>query len=218
MNLEDMRRQYQHATLDTPDVAVNPMDQFRQWFDQAVEVNTGEWFEPNAMTLATATTDGMPSARIVLLKDIDDDGLVFYTNYASQKGRELSVNPNAAAVFHWPALERQVRLTGPVEQVSRERSEAYFHKRPRGSQLGAAVSNQSEVLPSREVLEEKLSQLERNYAEEDVIPLPETWGGYKLRPLEVEFWQGRPNRLHDRLRYQRDAVDASAWIIERLAP
>lgn len=215
MTIEDMRRNYQHATLNLEDVDPDPIAQFRLWFEQAVEVNTGDWFEPNAMTLATATPDGVPSARVVLLKDIDDDGIVFYTNYASQKGREIAANPKAAAVFHWPTLERQVRIAGRIEKVRRERSEQYFHKRPRGSQFGAMVSNQSDVVPTREILEEDLSQLERTYGEEDVIPLPENWGGYKLLVEELELWQGRPNRLHDRIRYR---LDGDTYVMERLAP
>lgn len=217
MNIDQMRRDYQQAALTTDDVAADPVVQFRKWFEQIVTVHTGDWFEPNAMTLATATPAGEPSARVVLLKDIDDDGVVFYTNYQSQKGRELDANPRASAVFYWASLERQIRLTGRVEPVSRERSEAYFHSRPRGSQLGALVSQQSQTVRTREELEEALSQLERTYGEEDVIPMPEHWGGYKLFVEEAEFWQGRPNRLHDRVRY-RKAGDAKGWVVERLAP
>lgn len=218
-----MRRNYQQASLDIGDVDPNPIVQLRTWFEQAREVNSGDWFEPNAMTLATTAKDGMPSARIVLLKDIDDDGLVFYTNYASQKGRELEANPKACLVFHWPNLERQVRIAGHVIKVPRERSEAYFTSRPRGSQLGALASQQSQVVRDRKMLEDKLAELESQYGEDKPIPMPETWGGYKLEPSQFVFWQGRPNRLHDRLRYRlphSDDMDVSpsGWAIERLSP
>ena len=169
----------------------------------------------NAMTLATATPDGVPSARIVLLKEFDEHGFVFYSNYESQKGRELAANPRAALVFYWPDLERQVRISGRVEQVSREESERYFRSRPFGSRIGALASRQSERLTERDELEERVRRLTLQY-KGDEVPLPSAWGGYRLVPATLEFWQGRPSRLHDRLRYTR-AADGT-WMVERLSP
>jgi pyridoxamine 5'-phosphate oxidase len=213
--LEQMRRHYVAGGLDERDLLSDPIEQFRLWFEQAVRMNVGEWFEPNAMTLATATAEGVPSARVVLLKSFDEKGFVFFTNYASDKGRELAENPLAALVFYWPAMERQVRVTGRVTAVSRGESEAYFRSRPRGSQLGAAVAPQSEVVESREVLEQRLAELEKRY-EGGEVPMPGTWGGYCVAAETVEFWQGRPNRLHDRIRFTRQGD--GAWKVERLAP
>jgi pyridoxamine 5'-phosphate oxidase len=173
------------------------------------------------MTLATASPDGTPSARVVLLKGVDERGFVFYSNYESQKGRELAQNPNAALVFWWEPLERQVRIKGTVERLPGDESTDYFHSRPRGSQLGAWASPQSHVIDSREVLEENLQEVQETYEDEETIPRPSHWGGYVVRPREVEFWQGRPNRLHDRLRYRRTGEGEGAgdgWTIERLAP
>jgi pyridoxamine 5'-phosphate oxidase len=167
------------------------------------------------MTLATATPEAHPSARIVLLKGIDAQGFAFYTNYESQKGRELSANPRAALVFYWAELERQVRIEGTVVKIPREESETYFHSRPRGSQLGALVSHQSRVIAGRSVLEQDLSQLEQTL-EGKPVPMPEEWGGFWLRPELFEFWQGRPNRLHDRLRYTMETP--GNWRVERLSP
>jgi pyridoxamine 5'-phosphate oxidase len=167
------------------------------------------------MTLATTATDGQPSARIVLLKEVSQDGFVFYTNYESRKGRELAANPRAALVFYWPQLERQVRITGEVVKTSRSESEAYFQNRPRGSQIAAWASWQSSPIPDRGVLEARVEKLERKYAGVNV-PLPPNWGGYRLRAESIEFWEGKPNRLHDRLRYTREA--GGGWKIERLAP
>ena len=194
------------------DVSPNPIAQFEQWFADARSAGLKE---PNAMTLATVSPEGQPSARIVLLKSLDESGFVFYTNYESQKGRELDRNHNAALVFHWAELERQVRVTGMAEHTSREESEAYFHSRPRGSQLGALVSNQSSVIEGRGPLEAALAQLEAKYAGVE-IPLPAHWGGFRVQPSSIEFWQGRPNRLHDRLRYRKQP--GGAWIMERLSP
>ena len=212
MSISELRREYGTAGLSERELAVSPIEQFRQWFQQAREAQIPE---PNAMTLATATLEGRPSARTVLLKEFDDHGFVFYTNYHSRKGRELSQNPHACLVFYWIALERQVCISGQVSQVSREESETYFHSRPEGSQLGAWASQQSEIIEGPEILEERLSQLVSKY-QGRVIPVPEYWGGYRLAPASVEFWQGRPNRLHDRLRYtlQTDGQ----WLIQRLSP
>jgi pyridoxamine 5'-phosphate oxidase len=198
--------------LNASDLDPDPVKQFGHWFTAALEAKLAE---PNAMTLATATRQGIPSARIVLLKEYDQRGFVFFTNYESQKGRELAENPHVALVFFWPTLGRQVRLTGSATQVSREESEAYFHSRPAGSQLGAWASQQSQVLTDRDELDRRVGQLAMQYANA-VIPLPPYWGGYRVPPVQIEFWQARVNRLHDRFRYRRGA--AGEWIIERLSP
>lgn len=211
-NIADLRRNYTRAGLNENEADANPFKQFQTWFDQAV---TAELPEPNAMTLATANPQGKPSARIVLLKGVDHEGFVFYTNYNSQKGQELAVNPWGSLVFWWVELERQVRIEGTVEKVSTQESEEYFVSRPVGSQLGAWASPQSEVISSRDVLEEKMTELEKQY-QGQTIPKPSHWGGYRLYPTEIEFWQGRPNRLHDRLRYRKQ--DDGSWLRERLAP
>jgi pyridoxamine 5'-phosphate oxidase len=188
--------------------------QFGRWYDDAMAAGL---VQPDAMTLATAGPDGRPSARMVLLKGFDHRGFVFYTNYTSRKGRELAANCAAALVFWWPPpVHRQVRIEGLVERVSHEESEAYFRTRPFGSQLGAWASNQSEVIPGRDVLERRLEQLTATYADGEV-PLPPYWGGYRLAPEMIEFWQGRPNRLHDRLRYSRDGA-TNGWTLQRLSP
>jgi pyridoxamine 5'-phosphate oxidase len=207
-----LRRDYALMSLNEGDVDADPIVQFTRWFEQAL---AGEIAEPNAMTVATATRDGIPSARMVLLKGFDARGFVFYTNYESQKGQELAENPVAALVFHWVELHRQVRVAGAVERVSAEESDAYFQSRPRGSRLGAWVSHQSTVLTGREEIETRLAALTAQYGE-GAIPLPPYWGGYRVIPASVEFWQGRPSRLHDRLRYRRQP-DGS-WCIERLSP
>jgi len=199
------------AGLTKPQLDPNPFKQFASWFQLAIDAQLAQ---PNAMTLATATRDGRPSARIVLLKDFDERGFVFFTNYASRKGRELTDNPQAALVFFWEALDRQVRVTGSVSRVSRAESEAYFHTRPVLSQLGAWASRQSEVLPNRETLEARLQAVTTQYAGLE-IPLPPHWGGFRLAPDEIEFWQGRPNRLHDRFVYLKEL---EGWRIERLSP
>jgi pyridoxamine 5'-phosphate oxidase len=212
MSIAHLRREYTQAGLRRSDLHTDPIAQFKQWLQQAIDANLNE---PNAMTLATADKQGRPSARIVLLKVVDERGFVFFTNYASHKGRELEENPQAALVFLWDELERQVRICGNVSKVSREESEAYFRQRPRGSRLGAWVSEQSSIVRDREILEAGLKTLEQRYPGED-IPLPSYWGGYLVAPTEIEFWQGRPNRLHDRLRYLR--ISQGKWKIERLAP
>ena len=212
MSLSDLRREYTLAGLKESDLDSNPFRQFDKWFQQALAAGLPE---PNAMTLATATLDGKPSARVVLLKGFDEQGFVFFTNYESQKGRELAANPQAALVCYWIELERQVRISGQVSRVSAEESEAYFRSRPLGSQLGAWASQQSEVVGGRKILEDRLEQLTQEYQTKPV-PLPPYWGGYRVAPETIEFWQGRPNRLHDRLRYTLQS--SSQWLIERLSP
>src|SRR5687767_11480460 len=211
LRIAQLRREYTLAGLKEHDLAPDPILQFQRWFEDALASGI---VEPNAMVLATADKQARPSSRIVLLKQVDARGFVFFTNYASRKGRELAGNPRAALTFPWHALERQVCVTGTITKVSREESEAYFKLRPRGSRLGANVSHQSQVVPSREALERKLAELEKQYPGED-IPAPAEWGGYVLAPAEIEFWQGRPNRLHDRLRYTREP---GSWVIQRLSP
>lgn len=207
-----LRQEYTQGSLTESDLDPNPFRQFARWFQQAAESGA---LEPNAMTLATASAEGAPSARMVLLKDFDEQGFVFYTNYHSQKGRELAENPRAALVFYWAALSRQVRVVGDVARVTREESLTYFRQRPVGARLGALASRQSQVIPNREVLERRVAELTSQYAEGD-MPLPEDWGGYRLAPRTFEFWQGRPSRLHDRLRYTRQPE--GGWVIERLSP
>jgi len=212
MSLADLRKDYCLAGLAEKDLARDPFRQFEKWFQEA---EAAKLTEPNAMTLATVSRDGVPSARTVLLKGVDGRGFVFYTNYESRKGRELESNPRATLVFPWIALERQVTIEGTVAKVSREASEAYFQSRPLLSQLSAWVSQQSSILSGRKALEDTMKDVEKKYAGQ-VVPLPPHWGGYRLDPQTVEFWQGRRSRLHDRLRYRRSA-DRS-WVVERLAP
>lgn len=211
-SIADLRREYSLQQLNKKDAHPNPFEQFTLWFDQAVAAKLPE---PNAMTLATATSDGKPSARMVLLKGYDERGFVFYTNYKSRKGQQLLANPWGAIAFWWTQLERQVRIEGQIEQVSAEESDAYFHSRPQDSQLGAWASEQSQVIDSREVLEQRLQQLKKEY-ETKTIPRPPHWGGFRLIPVAIEFWQGRPSRLHDRLLYQR--TEEGSWMIQRLSP
>lgn len=212
--LAELRENYMRGALDEASADPDPIAQFELWFDEARRSGLRE---PNAMTLATSTLEGYCSARIVLLKELDENGFVFYTNYQSRKGRDLSQNPQASLVFYWAELERQVRVEGRVQRVPRQQSEVYFQGRPRGSKLGAWVSHQSEVIQSRHVLETRLRDLEARYAGTDDIPAPDYWGGFRVKPDVVEFWQGRPNRLHDRLQYTRSS-EGSQWQIERLAP
>jgi pyridoxamine 5'-phosphate oxidase len=211
MSIADLRREYARARLDEAHVSPEPMRQFHQWFDQAIEARIPE---PNAMALATATREGAPSVRIILLKGYDERGLVFFTDYRSRKALELADNPRASLAFHWSDLERQVRISGRVERTSTEESASYFRTRPYGSRLGAWASYQSRVIPSRAELERDLREVKQRYPTGEV-PLPPHWGGYRLRPDEVEFWQGRENRLHDRIRYTRDG---GGWKVERLSP
>jgi pyridoxamine 5'-phosphate oxidase len=212
MTLADLRKEYSLAGLAEKDLTRDPFRQFERWFGEA---DAAKIPEPNSMVLGTCGPGGRPSSRIVLLKNVDGRGFVFYTNYESRKGRDLEANPRASLLFPWVALERQVIVEGAVTRVAREESEAYFHSRPRSSQLGAWASPQSTLVSGRAVLEAALKTLEKKYAGREV-PLPPHWGGYRLAPETVEFWQGRRNRLHDRLRYRRDAD--GEWVIERLAP
>jgi pyridoxamine 5'-phosphate oxidase len=211
MSVADLRREYTLARLDEGDVNPDPIAQFSRWFSEAL---AAEVEEPNAMVLATATSEGAPSARVVLLKGVDERGFVFFTDYRSRKGAELEANPLAALVFRWSELERQVRITGGTARTDKQESEEYYRSRPLGSRLGAWVSHQSRLIPSRDVLERGLAEMERRFADGEV-PLPPHWGGYRVRPEAIEFWQGRPNRLHDRIRYVRGK---EGWRIERLAP
>jgi len=235
MSLTDLHREYRWGGLDRRDLLTDPTAQFEDWFRQASSAKSGSWWrkvgialykcfqtalgaepiDPNAMTLATADQDGRPSARTVLLKGVDQRGFIFYTNYESRKGCELAENPRGALVFYWADLERQVCVSGDIAKLPGAESERYFRSRPRGSQLAAWASNQSQVVADRAALEEKWQQMEAKFPGEDV-PLPPDWGGYVLTPTRVEFWQGRPNRLHDRFRYIKQPE--GHWTIERLCP
>jgi pyridoxamine 5'-phosphate oxidase len=211
-SVADLRKEYTFQGLSETDAHPNPFQQFKIWFEQALAAQLPE---PNAMTIATATPEGKPYARIVLLKGYDERGFVFYTNYESQKGRQLVENPWGAIAFWWAELERQVRIGGRVEKVSSQEADEYFRSRPQGSQLGAWASNQSQVIASRKVLEQRLQQLKEEYDNKDV-PRPPHWGGFRVIPEEIEFWQGRPSRLHDRLLYRRG--EDGSWTIQRLSP
>ena len=214
MNSDDLarvRKEYSRHALSETDVDLNPFVQFNRWLDEALASRLPE---PNAMALATASGDVKPSVRMVLLKGYDDRGFVFFTNYEGRKSSELLKNPNAALLFYWSELERQVRIEGTVEKTSRQESEEYFKTRPLESRLGAWASRQSEVIPGRSDLERKVSDLKESYANREV-PVPPFWGGFRLQPQVFEFWQGRENRLHDRIRY---SLQGGVWVIERLAP
>ena len=211
-SLADLRKDYSLAGLLEKDLARDPFRQFDQWFREA---EAAKLAEPNAMVLSTAGAEGRPSSRTVLLKGIDGRGFVFFSNYESRKGRELAVNDRAALLFPWLALERQVIVEGTVTKVTREETAAYFHSRPRASQLGAWVAQQSSVLAGRAALDDAMKALEKKHAGAEV-PVPPFWGGYRVSPETVEFWQGRRSRLHDRLRYRREA--SGDWVVERLAP
>lgn len=210
--ISEMREHYDRAILDEDNVDTNPMKQFHLWFEDAKK---GEELEPNAMTLSTIDKYGNPASRIVLLKGLEDDKFIFFTNYESNKAKEIELNSNVALLFLWKNLQRQVRITGNAEKVSKEQSEAYFHSRPKGSQIGAWVSPQSQVIADKAVLNDRMERLNEKYKDVDQLPLPDFWGGYYLKPEMIEFWQGRPSRLHDRLRY---SLEGDIWKIERIAP
>jgi len=207
-----LRKDYTKASLDINSVNKNPLVQFGKWFDEALQSNA---LEPSAMTLATISETGKPYARIVLLKGISNDRFYFYTNYQSQKGKELENNPACALTFFWPELERQVRISGLAERATAEESDKYFQSRPRGSQIGAWASPQSIVIKDRSLIEDRARELEEKFKNDKVIPRPKQWGGYAVSPFEIEFWQGRPSRLHDRILY---TLIESKWQINRLAP
>ena len=211
-SIADIRKDYRHATLSELNVARDPIEQFHTWWQEAMRA---EIEEVNAMTLATASADGVPAARIVLLKGFDQNGFVFFTNYNSYKGKQLEENPRACLVFFWKELERQVRITGLVEKTSEAESDQYFNSRPEGSRIGAWVSPQSETIANREWLEKKEDEMISRFRS---LPInrPQHWGGYRVKPICIEFWQGRSNRLHDRVQYQLD--ENGGWTIERLAP
>ncbi|MBN3781270.1 pyridoxamine 5'-phosphate oxidase [Burkholderia sp. Ac-20345] len=211
--LADLRINYSRASLDEADVAHDPFAQFERWFKEALAAKLPE---PNTMTLATVGDDGRPSARIVLIKGVDERGFVFFTNYESRKGRDLAAHPQAALLFYWIELERQVRIEGRIEKTSAEESDRYFASRPLGSRIGAWASEQSAVIDSRATLEAQEKAVSERYG--DNPPRPPHWGGYRLVPDSIEFWQGRPSRLHDRLLYTRDADTSPGWSISRLSP
>lgn len=211
-DLTSIREEYQSRGLDTADLADDPFTQFERWFDEWAATDP---YDATAMVLATADADGRPSARFVLLRGVDERGFVFYTNLDSAKGADLAANPRAALCFGWLTLNRQVRVEGPVVAVDAEEADAYFDSRPRGSRLGAWASEQSKVIADRSVLEQRVAELDRRYPDE--VPRPPGWGGLRVVPTEIEFWQGRGSRLHDRLRYRR-ASDSGDWQVERLSP
>ncbi len=210
--LADIRKDYTKATLDSTSVDKNPIRQFEKWFDEAIK---SEMTEPTAMNLATITSNGRPSSRIVLLKGIENDQFIFYTNYQSQKGKELEINPACALTFFWPDLERQIRIEGVAARVAPDISDAYFKSRPRGSQVGAWASPQSTIIKDRKILEDRVKEIEKRFEDKKVLSRPNQWGGFGVDPFEIEFWQGRSSRLHDRIVYTK--VD-QLWKINRLAP
>ena len=210
--LDEIRKEYLKTTLNASDVDKNPITQFEKWFAEALESKIPE---PNAMTLSTICEGNRPSARIVLLKGIEHQNFLFYTNYQSKKGEELAKNPACALTFFWPELERQIRIEGVATRVAESVSEKYFQSRPRASQIGAWASPQSSIVTNREILEERVQQMEKKYEGFTLLPKPKQWGGYAIDPIEIEFWQGRPSRLHDRIVYYKKDMD---WVIHRLAP
>ena len=215
MTMRDLRRNYDMKALEREDLAGHPVNQFHKWFEEARDASPPDWLELNAMTLATYDPDQQQvTARIVLLKHLDERGFMFFTNYLSDKGTQLSLHHQASLVFYWPHMERQVRVLGRVSKTDRQTSEHYFHSRPRTSQLGAAASQQSKVIESREVLQAEVARLDKLYQDQQV-PCPDHWGGLLLQPYEIEFWQGRLDRLHDRFAYRKTG---EAWTIVRLSP
>jgi pyridoxamine 5'-phosphate oxidase len=208
--ITDIRKDYMLQSFSEKDAAANPIEQFTSWWNEALKSNIDE---VNAMTLATATKEGMPKARIVLLKGYDEKGFVFFTNYLSDKGKELAQNPSACLVFFWKELERQIRIEGTVEKVSTEESDKYFNSRPLGSKIGAWASHQSAIIEYREVIEQNVTRYSEIFGEE--VPRPDHWGGYRVKPNVIEFWQGRSSRLHDRLQY---TLESEIWKMKRLAP
>jgi|SRR5690606_11251639 len=210
--IADIRKDYTKASLDVKNVSEDPIVQFQKWFKEAL---ASEVPEPNAMNLATVNRDGRPSSRIVLLKGVEYNKFVFFTNYQSDKGQELEHNPACALTFFWPELERQVRIEGIASRIDDKRSEEYFQSRPRGSQIGAWASPQSTLLDNREILEERVKQIEERFKDLKVLPKPKQWGGFEIDPLLFEFWQGRPSRLHDRIRYIKTD---NVWKIYRVSP
>ena len=211
--MENLRKSYQSGKLDLADLTTDPIDLFRRWWHEAIDA---EIVEANAMTLATVDSEGRPSARIILLKGITPEGFEFFTNYQSRKADEISENSHVALLFFWKEMERQIRIEGIAEKVTPTRSEAYFQSRPRGSQVGAWASPQSQVIPDRSILENKVNEIESRFSGQDPLPCPEHWGGYIVKPTMIEFWQGRPDRLHDRFRYS--LLSNGTWKIDRLAP
>lgn len=219
MTIKHFRRSYEQKALDRADLVNDPVEQFGEWFSEANEVDKPEWLEVNAMTLSTyETATGCVAARIVLLKHFDAAGFTFFTNYQSDKGQQLLAHPRASLVFYWPHVERQVRIEGSVSQTDRATSEQYFAERPRASQLGAVVSSQSRPILGRQELDEAVAKLVAEYGDRP-IPCPQNWGGFRLKPTRIEFWQGRPDRLHDRFVYIRSAdMSTNSWSIQRLSP
>jgi pyridoxamine 5'-phosphate oxidase len=212
-NIAAIREDYTKGSLSKQDVKHNPFDQFKNWFDQALD---SEVLEPNAMVLSTISTEGFPNSRVVLMKDIKSDGLSFFTNYKSHKGQEMEFNPKVSILFFWPELQRQIRMLGTVEKLSVEESTEYFQSRPTGSQIGAWSSPQSQIIVNREFLEEQVSHYEQKFNGLEVLPKPEFWGGFLFKPTQFEFWQGRSSRLHDRIVY--NYIDGGSWSLIRLAP
>ena len=211
MNIENLRRDYRQKSLRRTDLSPDPLIQFQQWIKEAIQADI---IEPNAMVLATAALDGKPSCRTVLMKNFDEQGIIFFTNYQSRKALEMTKNPHAVGLFLWKELERQLTVEGVVERVNEEEAKAYFAKRPKKSQLGTWASKQDAVIASRDILEAEYKHYENLYKDQE-IPLPPTWGGFRIKPTSYEFWQGRESRLHDRFRYK---LDNGMWMIDRISP
>jgi len=211
-DLANLRQEYTKNTLDVSSILHDPIKQFEKWFKEATQSGV---VEPNAMTVSTVKADGRPTSRVILLKGIENQKFVFFTNYQSAKGRELELNPAVALNFFWPELERQIRIEGVVNRIDPTRSETYFQSRPRGSQIGAWSSPQSAVIENRNILEERMKEIEKRFESKDVLPKPQQWGGYEVEPLVFEFWQGGASRLHDRIQFVKDGQQ---WKIFRLAP